>query len=67
MMFNFKDLFSFKKEELFFRRKPSIEKTAFIEEGNPNGLKTKVIIKDHETGLVLFTGSNKTLISGSEF
>lgn len=66
-MFNFKDLFSFKKEELFFRRKSSIEKTAFLEEGNPNGLKTKVIIKDHETGLVLFTGSNKTLISGSEF
>lgn len=37
------------------------------EPGHPNGLKTKVIIKDHNTGKVLFVGRNKTLISGSEF
>lgn len=36
-------------------------------EGHPNGLKTEVIIKDHDTGLELFRGHNKTLIPGSEF
>lgn len=50
------------KEYLSFNNKKFIQ-----EPGNPNGLKTKVIIKDHETGLTLFEGSNKTLISGSEF
>lgn len=43
------------------------EELVSLVEGHPNGLKTEVIIRDHDTGLELFRGSNKTLISGSEF
>ena len=35
--------------------------------GHPNGFKTKVTIKNHLTGEVVFQGSNKTMIAGSEF
>lgn len=35
--------------------------------GNKYGLRTKVVITNKETGEVVFTGRNKTMISGSEF
>jgi hypothetical protein len=42
--------------------------TTHIIENKPDfGLKTKVIMKNHETGEVVFVGKNKTMLSGSEF
>lgn len=38
-----------------------------LQNGHPNGLKTKVTIKNHDTGEILFEGQNKTMIAGSEF
>ena len=38
-----------------------------IQSGHPNGLDTLVIIKDHNTGEVVFRGKNKTMLAGSEF
>ena len=48
---------------------PSKEKKSEInlQDGHPDGLKTKVTIKNHLTGEVVFEGSNKTMIAGSEF
>ena len=38
-----------------------------IQDGNTNGIKTKVVVKDLKTGEVLFKGHNKTMLAGSEF
>ena len=38
-----------------------------VEDGNKNGLKTKVTVKDLNTGEVLFRGHNRTMLAGSEF
>lgn len=38
-----------------------------LKDGNKNGLRTKVIVKNKNTGEVLFRGHNKTMIPGSEF
>lgn len=38
-----------------------------IEDGNRNGIKTKVIVRDLNTGEILFRGHNKTMLAGSEF
>ena len=35
--------------------------------GDKNGIRTKVIIRNKETGEVVFVGRNKTMIAGSEF
>lgn len=55
------------QEEVLTKSSEGSEDLVSLEEGHPNGLKTEVIIRDHDTGLELFRGSNKTLISGSEF
>ena len=39
----------------------------FLQDGHPNGLRTVVIIQEKKTGKVVFKGSNRTMLSGSEF
>ena len=38
-----------------------------LQDGNPKGLKTLVIIQDKKSGEVVFKGANRTILSGSEF
>jgi len=38
-----------------------------LQEGHPNGIKTKVGIFNKETGECVFVGRNKTMLAGSEF
>ena len=54
------------KESFGFKEKTSLDSVNLVE-GHPNGLKTKVDIYNHETGELVFHGSNKTMLAGSEF
>ena len=54
-------------EDIFIKsNKPDQRDNIRQVEGNPNGLETRVVIKDKYTGRVLYVGKNKTLLSGSE-
>ena len=35
--------------------------------GDPRGLRTKIVVRDHETGAIVFVGHNKTMLPASEF
>ena len=41
--------------------------SAYLVEGHPSGIKTKVSIFNKQTGECVFVGRNKTMIAGSEF